>query len=161
MNCANNDISHVINIYHNVVNRIKENFRQHLHHMICQQCKDINWVLEGGQEPKSMDDVWKILCTKQNMIQEDGGVRYFSYTYYIIRSLSYTMNNSWVHKGIEDTVSAYHIALEESQDKHICNGFVKIGNLVIDELKEKTAWFWVGSFPAYLFRTKVQAINNI
>ena len=77
MNSANDDIGHVINIYHNVVNRIKDNCRRHLHDMICQHCKDINWVLEGGQEPKSMDDVWKILHTKQNMIREDGGVRYF------------------------------------------------------------------------------------
>ncbi len=73
MNSANNDIGHVINIYHNVVNRIKDHCRRHLHDMICKRCKDINWVLEGGKEPKSMDDVWKIHHTKQNMIQEDGG----------------------------------------------------------------------------------------
>ncbi len=84
-----------------------------------------------------MDDVWKILQTKQNMIQGDRGVRSFFYTYYIICSLSYTMNNSWVHKGIEDTVSTYYIELEESHDKHICHGFVKIGNLVIDAVKMK------------------------
>ncbi len=46
------------------------------------------------------------------------------------------MNNSWVHKGIEDTVSTYHIDLEEPQDRHVRHGFVKIGNLVIDALKK-------------------------
>ena len=83
-----------------------------------------------------MDDVWEILCSKHNMIQEDGGVKYFSYTYYIICILSYSINNSGVHKGIEDTVSTYHIELEEPQDRHVCHGFVKIGNLVIDALKK-------------------------
>ena len=104
--------------------------------MICQQCREVNWLLEGGQEPTSMDDVWEILCTKYSMMQEDGGVKYFSYTYYIIRILSYNINNSWVHKGIEDTVSTYHIELEEPQDRHVRHGFVKIGNLVIDALKK-------------------------
>ncbi len=103
--------------------------------MICQRCKDVNWLLEGGQEPKSIANVWGILCRKQDMIQEDGGVQYFSYTYYIINSLSYNKNNSWVHKGVQDTVSNYYIELEESQDRHIHHGFVKIGNLVIDALK--------------------------
>ena len=65
------------------------------------------------------------------MIQDNGGVHYFSYTYYIIRSLSYTLNNSWVNKGVEDAVNNYYIELEEPQDRHICHGFVKIGNLVI------------------------------
>ena len=83
-----------------------------------------------------MDDVWNILRTKYNMIQEDGGVWYFSYTYYIIRLLSYNMNNSWVHKGIEDIVSTYHIELEEPQDRYVCHGFVKLGNRVIDALKK-------------------------
>ncbi len=70
------------------------------------------------------------------MIQEDGGVWYFSYTYYIIHSLSYTMNNSWVHKGVQDTVRNYYIKLEEPQDRNNCHGFVKISNLVIDALKK-------------------------
>ncbi len=59
-----------------------------------------------------------------------------SHTYYIICPLSYTMNNSWVHKGEEDAVSNYYIELEESQNRHICYSFVKIGNLVIDALKK-------------------------
>ncbi len=33
-------------------------------------------------------------------------------------------------------VSNYYIELEEPQDRHICHGFVKIGNLVIDALKK-------------------------
>ncbi len=45
------------------------------------------------------------------------------------------MNNSWAHKGIKDTVSAYHIELEEPQVRHVYHGFVKIGNLVIDAMK--------------------------
>ncbi len=73
---------------------------------------------------------------KKDMIQEDGGVQYFSYTYYIIHSPSSTMNNSWVHKGVQDTVSNYYIKLEEPQDRHIYHSFVKIGNLVIDALKK-------------------------
>lgn len=137
MDRTSDDIGRVIKIYQNVINTIKDNCRMHLNQMICQRCKDINWVLEGGQEPKSIDDVWNILRTKQRMMREDGGVMYFSYTYYIIRTLSYTMNNSWLYKGIEDTVSTYYIELEESQDKHIRHGFVKIGNLVIDTLKKK------------------------
>ncbi len=32
-------------------------------------------------------------------------------------------------------VSNYYIELEEPQDRLICHGFVKIGNLVIDALK--------------------------
>ena len=160
INSADNDIGRVINIYHNVVNRIKDNCRRHLHHMICHRCKDINWVLEGGQEPKSMDDVWQILCTKQNMIQEDGGVRYFSYTYYIIRSLSYTMNNSWVHKGIDNTVSTYYIELEESHDKHIRHGFVKIGSLVIDALKKRLHDFELGLFQRTFLERKQSASNQ-
>ncbi len=87
----------------------------YLHNMICQRCKDINWLLEGGQEPRSMADIWRILQTKEFMIQEDGGVQYFLYTYYIICIQSYNMNNNWVHKGIEDTVSNYYIELEEPQ----------------------------------------------
>ncbi len=83
-----------------------------------------------------MDDVWSILYTNYNMIQDDGGIQYFSYIYYIIRLLSDNMNNSWVHKGIEDTLSTYHIVLEEPQDRHACHGFVKIGYLVIDALNE-------------------------
>ncbi len=74
--------------------------------------------------------------TKYNMIQEDGGVWCFSYTYYIICILSYNMNNSRVHRVIEDTVSIYHIELEEPQDRHVCHGFAKIGNLDIDALKK-------------------------
>ncbi len=70
------------------------------------------------------------------MIQKDGGVQYFSYTYYIKHSQSYTMNNSWVHKGVQDTVGNYYIKLEDPQNRHICHGFVKIGNLVIDALKK-------------------------
>lgn len=143
-NRTDDDVARVVNIYQNVVTRIKDNCRRHLHNMICQRCKDINWVLEGGQEPKSMDDVWAILRAKQHMIHEDEGVQYFSYTYYIIRSLSYTMNNGWVYKGIEDTVSNYYIELEESHDKHIRHGFVKIGNLVIDALKKKLHDFELG-----------------
>ncbi len=103
--------------------------------MICQRCKDVNWLLEGGQEPKSMTNVWRILWTKQDMIHEDGGVQYFSHTNYITCSLSYTMNNSLVPRGIEDAVSNYYIELEKPQDSHICHGFVNIGNLVIDALK--------------------------
>ncbi len=58
------DISCVITIYQDVVNNIKQNCRIHLHNMICQRCKDINWLLEGVQEPRSMADIWRILCTK-------------------------------------------------------------------------------------------------
>ncbi len=54
----------------------------------------------------------------------------------IRRILSYNMNHSWVHKGIEDTVSTYHIELEEPQDIHVRRGFVKISNLVLDALKK-------------------------
>ncbi len=43
--------------------------------------------------------------------------------------------NNWVHKGIDDTMHTYHIELEEPQDRHVCNGFVQIDNLVIDALK--------------------------
>ncbi len=109
INSYNNDIGQVIQMYQNVVIDIEQNCRMHLHNMIFQRCKEVNWLLEGGQEPTSIDDVWSILCTKYNMMQEDGRVQYFSYTYYIICTLSYTMNNSWVHKGIKDTVSTYHI----------------------------------------------------
>ncbi len=35
--------------YQNVVNYIRQNCRMHLHNMICQMCKDVNWVLEGGR----------------------------------------------------------------------------------------------------------------
>ncbi len=104
-NGSDNDIYCIITIYQDVVSTIKQNCRMHLLNMICQRCKDIHWLLEGGQEPRSMADVWRILRTKQYMIRADGGVQYFSYTYYIIRSLSYTMNNSWVHKGVVDAVS--------------------------------------------------------
>ncbi len=83
-----------------------------------------------------MDDLWIILHRKYNIIQEDGGVRYFSNTYYIKHILSYNTNNRWVHKGIEDTISTYHIELDEPQDRHVHHGFVKIGNLVIDALKK-------------------------
>ncbi len=65
------------------------------------------------------------------MIHEDDGVRYFSDTYYIIHTLSFTMDNSWVHKGVEYMVNNYYIKLEEPQDRHICHGFVKIGNLLL------------------------------
>ncbi len=82
-----------------------------------------------------MDDVWRILFTKQDMIHEGGGVRYFSYVYCLICTLSYTMNNGWAHKGVEDTASNYYMELEEPQDTQICHGFVKIGNLFIDALK--------------------------
>ncbi len=94
------------------------------------------------------------------MIQDDGGVRYFLYTYYIIHSLSYTMNNSWVHKGIENTVSTYYIELEESHDKHICHGFVKIGNLVIDALKKKLHDFELGIFQHTFLECKHSASNQ-
>ncbi len=55
------------------------------------------------------------------------------------------MSNSWVRKGIEDMVSTYYIALEEPQDKNICHGFLKIGNLVIDVLKKYMILNWVFS----------------
>ncbi len=132
INSYNNDIGQVIQIYQNVVNNIKQNCRMHLHNMIFQRCKEVNWLIEGGQEPTSMDDVWSILCTKHKMIQEDGGVWYFLYTNYIVHTLSYTLNNSWVHKGIEDTMSTYHIDLEEPQDRHVCHSFVEVGNVVFD-----------------------------
>ncbi len=45
------------------------------------------------------------------------------------------IKNSWIQKGIEVMVSTYHIELEEPQDRPFCHGFVKIGNLVIDALK--------------------------
>ncbi len=45
------------------------------------------------------------------------------------------MNNSWVQKGVEDTVNTYHIELAEPQDEHVCHGVAKIGILVIDALK--------------------------
>ncbi len=64
INSYNNDIGQVIQIYQNVVNNIKQNWRMHLQNMICQQCKEDNWLLDGGQEPTSMDDVWSILPTK-------------------------------------------------------------------------------------------------
>ncbi len=84
-----------------------------------------------------MDNVWKRLCTKQDMIHEDGGVRNFSYTYYVIHTLLYTMNTRWEYMGIEDTVSNYYIKLLEPQDKCICHGFVVFenSNFVIDALK--------------------------
>jgi hypothetical protein len=157
---SGDDINRVITIYQNVINTIKENCRMHLHQMICQRCKDINWVLEGGQEPKSIDDVWNVLRTKQSMVHADGGVRYFSYTYYIIRTLSYTMNNRWLHKGIEDTVSTYYIELEESQDKHIRHGFVKIGNLVIDTLKKKLHDFEMAIFQQTFLERKQSASDR-
>ncbi len=58
----------IIKIYQDVVNTIKQNCRMYLHNAICQTCKEVNLLLEGGQEPTSMDDVWSILCTKYNMI---------------------------------------------------------------------------------------------
>ncbi len=57
-----------------------------------------------------------------------------------------TMNNSWVHKGVEDTVSNYYIELEEPQYRHICHGFVKINNLVINALKKKLHDFELSLF---------------
>ena len=154
MDNSDEHITDVINIYHNVVNNIKQNCRIHLHSMICQRCKDINWVLESGQEPRSMDDVWRILSTKQSMIDEDGGVQYFSYTYYIIRTLSYCMNNSWLQKGIDDSVSNYYIELEESCDKHIRHGFLKIGSLVIDSLKKRLHDFELSLFKCTFLERK-------
>ncbi len=53
-------------------------------------------------------------------------------------TVSYMVNNSWVHKRVEDTVSNYYIELGEPQDKLVCHGFVKICNLVIDALKKKS-----------------------
>ncbi len=84
MDSSSNNIGHMTTIYQNVINTIKENCKMHLHQMICQCFKDINWVLEGGQEPKSIDDKWNILCTKQSMMHKDGGVRYFSLLIYIL-----------------------------------------------------------------------------
>jgi hypothetical protein len=159
-NGSDDDIYRIIKIYQDVVSTIKQNCRMHLHSMICQRCKDINWLLEGGQEPRSMADVWRILRTKQYMIHDDGGVQYFSYTYYIIRSLSYTMNNSWVHKGVEDAVSNYYIELEEPQDRHIRHGFVKIGNLVIDALKKKLHDFELGLFQCTFLERKHNASDK-
>ncbi len=135
-NGSYNDINCVITIYQDVVNTIKQNCRMHFHNMTCQRCKYQLVARAGGQEPRSMTDVWRILCTKEYMIHDDNGVEYFSYMYYIIHSLSYTMNNSWVHKGVEDAVSNYYIELEEPQNRHICHGFINIGNLVIDSLKK-------------------------
>ncbi len=160
INSYNDDIGRVIQIYQNVVKNIKQNCRMHLHNMICQRCREVNWLLEGGQEPTSMDDVWNILRSKYNMIKEDGGVRYFSYTYYIIRILSYNINNSWVHKGIEDTVSTYHIELEEPQDRHVRHGFVKIGNLVIDALKKKLHDFELSHFKCTFLERKHNASDK-
>ncbi len=149
----------IIKIYQDVVNTIKHNCRMYLPNMICQRCKDLNWLLEGGQKPKSMGDVWRILCTKQDTIHEDGGVLYFSYEYYMICSLSYTMNNSRGHRGVEDKVCNYYIKLKKPQDRHIHHGFVETGNLVIDALK-KIAWFWIGSFQVNLFGCKHNASVN-
>ncbi len=51
-------------------------------------------------------------------------------------TLVYSMNNSWVHKGIKDTVVTYYNVIEESQDKHIHHDFVEIGNLLNDALRK-------------------------
>ncbi len=69
------------------------------------------------------------------------------------------MNNSWVHKGIEDTVSKYYIELEELYDKHICHGFVKIGSLVIDSLKKRLHDFELGLFQRAFLERKQSASN--
>ncbi len=53
-NGSEKDISHVITIYHDVVNNIKQNC---IYNMICQRCMNINWLLEEGQEPRSMADI--------------------------------------------------------------------------------------------------------
>ncbi len=47
INSYNDDIGRVIQIYQNVVKNIKQNCRMHLHNMICQRCKEVNWLLEG------------------------------------------------------------------------------------------------------------------
>ncbi len=81
-------------------------------------------------------------------------------TCYIICSLSYTMNNSWVNKGVQDTVSKYYIELEEQQERHIWHGFEKIGNLIIDTLKNCMIFNWdFFSLPSLNVYT-MQVINN-
>ncbi len=86
------------------------------------------------------------------MIHDDGGVQYLSYTYYIIRSLLYTMNNCWVHKGVEDAVSNDYIELEEPQDRHICHGFVKIGTSLRPVVLQPI--FLSNCFIVFLLQTK-------
>ncbi len=103
--------------------------------MRCQQWKDNNWVLNGGQEPKSMNDLWGILHTKYDVVLDDDGVRHFSCTHYILYTLLYTANNSWIHKGMNDTVSTYYIVLEGSQHKHISHSVLQKCNLVDIGLK--------------------------
>ncbi len=71
------------------------------------------------------------------------------------------MNNSWVHKGVEDTVSNYYIELDKPQDKHIYHGFVKIGNLVIDALKKKIHYFELGLFQCTLLGCKHNASDKL
>ncbi len=139
-----------INSYGCVIktNNIKGNCNVHLQNMICLCCKDVNWVLEQGKEP------WMIHCTKHSLIHENVGIRYFSYTYYIIITIFYTMNNSWAHKGKVDTVCTYHIKLEETQDKNISHGFVKIGNLVIDTFENCMILNWI--FLVYPFGAEIQ-----
>ncbi len=60
INSYNNDIGWVIQIYQNVVNNIKQNCRMHLHNMICQRCKEVNWLLEGdrNQHPWMMCGIY-------------------------------------------------------------------------------------------------------
>ncbi len=69
------------------------------------------------------------------------------------------MNNRWVHKGMEDTVSTYYIELEELHDKHICHGFEKIGNLVIDALKKRLYDFELGLSRHTFLERKHSASN--
>ncbi len=48
-NGLDKDISHLITIYRDVVDTIKQNCRMHLYNVVCKRCKDVNWLLEGGK----------------------------------------------------------------------------------------------------------------
>lgn len=61
----------------------------------------------------------------------------FTYLYHIIWVLSYVSQNDWLKKGVQDTVSMYHIEVQEfSNNGHQSHGFVKIGSLVIELVKK-------------------------
>ncbi len=65
------------------------------------------------------------------------------------------MNNSWVHQGIEYTVSTYYTELKDSQDKNFYHGIVKIGSLVIDDGKFHD--FELGLFQCNILECKHNA----
>ncbi len=69
------------------------------------------------------------------------------------------MINSWVHKGVEDAVNKYYIKLEEPQDRRIHHDFVKVGNLVIDALKNCMISNWVFQSVHFWNISSMQVIN--